>query len=316
VNDGIFRAEDSIFSGNGSNDFSGVLISEGYNLIQNTNGCTITGKNRTGDIYGADPLLGPLQDNGGPTWTHALLPGSPAIDAGSSGGLNTDQRGAPRPYDVPGIPNAADGSDIGAFEYQGDVPTVLAVEDLMAQVESRWPHSRPLIASLSAALHSIQRGDFASAINQLQAFENKVRAQVAPSEPWLAARFIAAAQGLIDALRGGVLNPGGPPHGRFTAVARHPNGRVQMQWSAVQGRHYILEASTNLVDWERISEAVEDSDGMFTLEDAGNARITSSELTRPTASSARPRSPPRNSTPLTRSRPNAIPGTRACPWPS
>ena len=62
-------------------------------------------------------LLGPLQDNGGPTLTHALLPGSPALDAGL-GGPATDQSGAPRPVDDPAIPNASpgDGSDIGAFE--------------------------------------------------------------------------------------------------------------------------------------------------------------------------------------------------------
>jgi len=115
-NRGIFHAHDSIFAGNGPNDFSGVLISEGYNLIQNTNGCTIT-NDQTGNIYGADPLLGPLQDNGGPTWTHALLTNSPCIDQGTSGGLATDQRGGPRPFDVSSTPNAGDGSDIGAFEW-------------------------------------------------------------------------------------------------------------------------------------------------------------------------------------------------------
>ena len=76
---------------------------------------TITGTPLTGD-----PLLGPLQDNGGPAHTMALMPGSPAIDAGSSSGLGTDQRGDPRPLDFSGIPNAADGDggDIGAFEVQ------------------------------------------------------------------------------------------------------------------------------------------------------------------------------------------------------
>ncbi len=50
----------------------------------------------------------------------ALMPGSPAIDAGNSFGLSTDQRGDPRPVDFSGIPNAAggDGADIGAFEVQ------------------------------------------------------------------------------------------------------------------------------------------------------------------------------------------------------
>jgi hypothetical protein len=97
-------------------DCSGTLISGGYNLIENLAGCVVTG-DPTGNIYGVDPLLGPLQDNGGPTWTMALLRGSPAIDQGSAAGLATDQRGVRRPFDVPGIPNAADGSDIGAYEY-------------------------------------------------------------------------------------------------------------------------------------------------------------------------------------------------------
>jgi CSLREA domain-containing protein len=67
----------------------------------------------------ADPLLGPLQNNGGPTQTRALLFGSPAIDKGTSSGLSTDQRGFHRPVDLPNIPNAigGHGSDIGAFEF-------------------------------------------------------------------------------------------------------------------------------------------------------------------------------------------------------
>jgi len=62
-----------------------------------------------------------LQNNSGFTETHALLPGSPAIDKGSSFGASTDQRGRPRPVDDPALPNAdgGDGADIGAFEVQG-----------------------------------------------------------------------------------------------------------------------------------------------------------------------------------------------------
>jgi hypothetical protein len=70
-----------------------------------------------------DPMLGPLTLNAsGNTPTHALNPGSPAIEQGIAiGGLTTDQRGAPRPADDPAIPNApgGDGSDIGAFEVAG-----------------------------------------------------------------------------------------------------------------------------------------------------------------------------------------------------
>ena len=65
------------------------------------------------DLLDIDPLLGPLADNGGPTLTMALLPGSPAIDAGdNTDAPEWDQRG-------PGLPRIVDGTiDIGAFEVQ------------------------------------------------------------------------------------------------------------------------------------------------------------------------------------------------------
>lgn len=90
----------------------------------------------TGTIAGspltADPLLGPLQDNGGPTQTMAPMPGSPAIDAGNSSGLSTDQRGDPRPVDFSGVPNAAggDGADIGALEVQNACVTQASPSDV------------------------------------------------------------------------------------------------------------------------------------------------------------------------------------------
>jgi len=94
---------------------SGTVISDGYNLASDAGGGFLTG---TADQINTDPMLGPLQDNGGPTFTHALLPGSPAIDKGNSFGDTTDLRGRMRPYDFPAIANASggDGSDIGAFE--------------------------------------------------------------------------------------------------------------------------------------------------------------------------------------------------------
>jgi len=69
-----------------------------------------------------DPQLGPLQDNGGPTPTHALLPGSPAIDAGGSDcpPPATDQRGFPRPVD--GNDDGVATCDIGAYELGGTAP--------------------------------------------------------------------------------------------------------------------------------------------------------------------------------------------------
>ena len=75
------------------------------------------------NLIGSDPQLGPLQDNGGPTWTHAPLPGSPVIDQGKNfAGSDTDQRGNGffRTVDLSALPNASggDGTDIGAVEVQ------------------------------------------------------------------------------------------------------------------------------------------------------------------------------------------------------
>jgi uncharacterized repeat protein (TIGR01451 family) len=100
---------------------SRVLTSQGYNLIQNTSGCTISG-DTTGNITGQSPRLGPLQDNGGATFTHALLAGSPAIDAVGPANctdyqgtlITADERGADRPADGNGDGTAR--CDIGAYE--------------------------------------------------------------------------------------------------------------------------------------------------------------------------------------------------------
>jgi hypothetical protein len=71
----------------------------------------------------ADPQLGALGDNGGPTQTMAPAATSPAVDAGSAFGLTTDQRGLPRPADLASAANGpGDLSDIGAVELAGPPP--------------------------------------------------------------------------------------------------------------------------------------------------------------------------------------------------
>ncbi len=102
-------------------DIDGEVTSLDFNLIRTTAGATISGTT-THNVTGVDPLLSPLQNNEGPTRAHALLPGSPAIDAGNSGGLTTDQRGRARPVDNPSAANASDGADIGAYEAQAATP--------------------------------------------------------------------------------------------------------------------------------------------------------------------------------------------------
>jgi len=90
----------------------GVFRSLGHNLFSDAPDAP-TGPT---DLIDVDPMLGPLADNGGPTPTMALLPGSPALDAGGDvAGVAVDQRGVPRPQ--------GDSPDVGAFELRGMAPS-------------------------------------------------------------------------------------------------------------------------------------------------------------------------------------------------
>jgi CSLREA domain-containing protein len=94
----------------------------GADCLSNDAGIGENVNNLVGDgsclaAFSGDPDLAPLADNGGPTETHALLPGSPAIDAGDNATcLTLDQRGAARPADGDEAGSGAADCDIGAFE--------------------------------------------------------------------------------------------------------------------------------------------------------------------------------------------------------
>jgi hypothetical protein len=101
-----------------------------------------------GNQYNVDPLLGPLQNNGGPTATMALLPGSPAIGAGAGtsqiAGLSvptTDQRGDPRP---------TTSIDIGAFQVQG--AQAVSTTTVLASALNPAPLSQPV--TFTATVHA------------------------------------------------------------------------------------------------------------------------------------------------------------------
>jgi hypothetical protein len=123
-NGGALNMQNTILAGNtdtgGAPDLYGSLTSSGYNLIGNTAGSS--GGFAATDLLNVNPRLGPLQNNGGPTQTMALLSGSPALDAGdpnyltdTTNPLAYDQRG-------PGFNRVANGRiDIGAFEAQTSV---------------------------------------------------------------------------------------------------------------------------------------------------------------------------------------------------
>jgi len=137
--------------GNIYND-GGTVISRGYNLSSDNGGGYLNGP---GDQINTDPLLGPLQDNGGPTLTHALLPGSPAFDAGDPNFTPPpfyDQRG-------PSFPRVVNGRiDIGSFEVQGPVPTPTPTATPCASV-GLWTEQSPYPVVVSGIAVASQGGN-------------------------------------------------------------------------------------------------------------------------------------------------------------
>jgi VCBS repeat-containing protein len=127
-----------LFPNLGTNPFD----SKGYNLIGNGNATGAFDQSLQDQVGVTDPELGALADNGGPTKTHALLVGSPAVDKGNTE-LSTDQRGEPRPFDDPSIAPATGGddSDIGSFEAQSVLNTAPEAKDDDATTDEDIPLS-------------------------------------------------------------------------------------------------------------------------------------------------------------------------------
>lgn len=110
ISSGVLTMSNSIIANSVGGDcaYSGLFNTNVHNLVEDGS-CT--------PLLSGDPLLGLLADNGGATWTHALLPGSPALDAGDEATCElTDQRGVTRPLDGDGDGTAV--CDMGAVEQE------------------------------------------------------------------------------------------------------------------------------------------------------------------------------------------------------
>lgn len=119
----------TLLAANTPTNCSGTITDAGHNLSSDASSAFTN----AGSLNNSDPKLGPLADNGGSTRTMALLPGSPAIDAGdTTAAPATDQRGGFRPAGL--------AADIGAYEYGSlpmlhiTAPTAGAVDILLREV--------------------------------------------------------------------------------------------------------------------------------------------------------------------------------------
>jgi CSLREA domain-containing protein len=148
----VAKFKNTIVAGNSGGDCNGTpsfLNSLGYNLSSDGS-CNFVAK---GDIGNTEPNAGPLADNGGPTRTHSLGPGSPAIDGGNPGGctdfknnpLTTDQRALERVRDGDGDGDSV--CDIGAFELQDPAPTASPTPLPSPALTSPTPSSPGVLAA-------------------------------------------------------------------------------------------------------------------------------------------------------------------------
>ncbi|MBP9899301.1 MAG: DUF11 domain-containing protein [Gemmatimonadales bacterium] len=156
---------------------AGGQASDGWNLVQAPDpSCSFLSP---GDIVGADPLLLPTADNGcaialpggGCPPTVEVAANSPAVDGGlcSASGTEIDARGAVRPVDLAGVPNApgGDGCDIGAFERDGVLAAVhlgVNVAESIDPVASGWSAGNLVYTAAVASLGSATATGIAVAV--------------------------------------------------------------------------------------------------------------------------------------------------------
>lgn len=178
----------------GPNCFGLTASSDGgYNLDDGTS-CGFSAANHS--LSSTNPLLDPagLKDNGGPTQTIALVPGSPVIDAIPSGinscgaAIATDQRGVTRPQGT--------GCELGAFELMQKTPAQL-LADLAILVNGVGPGTS-LADKVKQAQAYLRSGDVSHVCSTLSAFINEVAAQKGKTvnPPSFADDLIAQAQGI------------------------------------------------------------------------------------------------------------------------
>ncbi|MEH1827077.1 MAG: Calx-beta domain-containing protein [Nostoc sp.] len=165
---GNFRNYNNQVTGN---DIQGTVNGNNYNLIGSLAGASGTVGTGT-DIVNLNPGLGPLQNNGGLTLTHALLTGSPAIDAGSNSLIPADTQdldgdgntSEPIPYDQRGLARVVGGTvDIGAFELAAATLPTLSINNISVTEGNTGTTNATFTVTLSAASTSAVTVNYATA---------------------------------------------------------------------------------------------------------------------------------------------------------
>ena len=137
-----------------------------------------------------------------------------------------------------------------------------SLDQLVAGVNQNVSQEQSLVAVLRAALASIGKSNPISAVNQLQAFQNKVNAQLGPIDPVLAQSLYNDAQAIINAIIGG----GGRV--KLNLGADNVNQKLHLNFAGNTGQIYIIEASSDMLNWETIGVANDNGDGTFQFDDA------------------------------------------------
>jgi hypothetical protein len=96
--------------------------------------------------------------------------------------------------------------------------------------------------------------------------------RITPVDPALAHQLIDAAQQIISAFVAREANITSGPLEPFKSLARQSDGSVRMQFTGIPGQVYVIEASTNLVDWEVIDVPVDMGNGSFEFDDPDSAK--------------------------------------------
>ena len=156
----------------------------------------------------------------------------------------------------------------GIFTNQQTIPVQVitvaqGIQQLSLLVISNATQAQSMAALLANAIKSVDKSNPTAAINQLQAFQNQINAQVEPLDPAIAQILITDAQNIIDVLNGQTPKA----NGKIPLFVRQANGQAYLGFSGAHQQSYSVESSDDLVHWTRKGSAQEVLNGQFEFND-------------------------------------------------